>query len=227
MLPIGILGRFSTTLSALDLATTPFALENAQRRGRLNADVDVPRSLTSLLENYKPYRGSIRALQTYENRTLLPFIRVASKSQSILIRPNGSLVRRRTTPVKDREYHHISLAILRRITGFYNLRRSLEGLDLAGKNSIVELKFNQNYDKLRCDAVFTSRRRRVRRMTQLVFLAVLRFVLRAGPVGIILSFTLGFRSGTSLCRTVNPVPYSCKINANPDVAGIGVHSPLC
>ena len=237
---------FSDTISALDLATTPFALERAQQQ-ELEITQDTP--LTSFLENYRPLPTKKtlywQYYQTYETRALKPFIRTA---QSILIQKirddgkcDGLLLRRRVVPVEIPVYNFFE-KIFRRITGVWNWHHSLEALDLVVRDSQVVSqdycklwetrlnRFDQSEDHETWETHFLSSLYRRRQWRQLLICALwvipvsfllLTFALFAGASG-----WLYFLDLTTLdhylCGNVNSAPYPCMITANPDVAGVGV-----
>ena len=203
----------------MDLATTPFALERAQEL-RLDLKQNTPTPLTAFLEDYRPYRGSHRGLRAYETQILKPFIRTASRSQSILIQ-HGNLFRRRMVPEVPNFPQASALEKLRqKIFAVPNLDRSLEALDLASSNPTVPIKFEQN------------RRIRVngRRLLWMLFISISGLSLFTACLIIFLAFFgIGrFASGDILsldlrsCGGVQPRVQPCEITPNPDVAGIGV-----
>ena len=238
---------FSDNISALDLATTPFALERAQQQ-ELDITQDTP--LTSFLENYRPLPtvetlGALwLALQTYEIRALKPFIRTASQSQSILIQTirddgkrDGLLLRRRVVPVEVPDYN-IFQKISRRITGVWNRHRSLEALDLRDKDyhKLWETRLNrsdqsEDHEPWKTHFLSSLNRRRWWSRWRLLLICALLVVL---VPSLLLTFAFLFAGALGwlhldlttldrhLCGNVNSGPYPCTITANPDVAGIGV-----
>jgi len=215
----------------LDLATTPFALERAQKL-ELDTTQDTPTPLTTFLENYRPYRGSHSGLRAYEIRILKPFIRTASRSQSILIQYDGNLSRRRIIPVEvtDPSLFNRGRSAVQKIFGVLNLHRSLEALDLASSDPAVHIKFEQ-YCPIIWKNIFHENRRQLLR----VFLVML--FIGVPVVSLLIACLITFIAPTEsarftsinlvsldrrLCGGVHPGVQACKINPNPDVAGIGV-----
>lgn len=214
----------------MDLATTPFALERAQEL-KLDITQDTPTPLTTFLENYKPYRGSHSGLRAYETRILKPFIRAASRSESILIQHDGNLCRRRIIPD---EVANPSLFILARsiqkIFGVLNLRRSLEALDLASSNPKVHIKFEQDCPIIWKNIFHENRRQLLRVFLMMLFIGVPVLSLLIGCLITVIAPSKAARFTSidlvsldrRLCGRVHPGVQPCKINPNPDVAGIGV-----
>ena len=243
---------FSITISALDLATTPFSLERAQRQ-KQDPTWDTP--LTSFLENYRTYRCPrfpflplfrplYHGLKNYEIRTLKPSIRAASQSQSTLIRIfqdgcklDGSLTRRRVVPVEVLNYNFFWKTFWK-IYGstVLNRHRSLEALDLAARGSVAVFKFDQDYYKLWATFPLRSSRlklncrrwrfrlwrRRVLVTVPLLILAVIFLFFLVVAFVWSPPFIHLTTLDRRLCGDVKPGPYPCTITANPDVAGIGV-----
>ena len=213
---------YSVTISALDLATTPFALERAQEL-KLDLTQNTPTSLlTTFLENYRPYRGSHHGLRVYETQILKPFIRTAWQSQSILIQHDGNLSRRRIIPVAVPD-PSVWEKLVRKIFGAMNLYRSLEALDLASSHPIV-------FEKKICITRRATFRENRRQLLWMLFISIPVLSLFTAclitflvSIGIVQFTSIDLVSlDRRLCGGGHPGVQPCKITPNPDVAGIGV-----
>jgi hypothetical protein len=216
----------------LDLATTPFALERAQERLKLDITEETPTPLTSFLENYKPYRGQNRLLRAYEARTLKPFIRSATRSQSILIQHDGNLLRRRiqVTPVPEPSYAFYN-KIRRKLLGVQNLHRCLEALDLR-LDGRLQIEFEEGPGALLGNTFYGKRRLGRGFFIELIAYSIVVWLVVLVTVVVLNVTSLHFEPGPSPGILLSIVGHACrdqgvlqacnKITPNPDVAGIGV-----
>ncbi|KAF8154563.1 hypothetical protein B0H34DRAFT_528693 [Crassisporium funariophilum] len=217
--------KFSRLISALDLSTTPYGIQQAQIRCTRTKIHDTPPTpLVHLMESYRlPYPGSLTFLKSFEARTLLRFIRPDSQSQSILIRYDGSLIRRRVLPIIPKPPPPIA-RIMNKIYGEFNAFRSFEGLDLAGGQREKAYMDNESWKNVQFTFHRPPRWKAIFSQIPLFFIAAI-----SGFALLYAGFHLFFFPFGSverrLCIVVQS-KYPCEISPNPDVAGVGGRAAL-